>query len=776
MKMNLKQLNDQAIEKTGSSKKMRLSENATSMVFQLFTKNVYSNPIGTVVREITSNCFDSHTEAKVNAPVVIRKSYDKETNTMYISFIDYGMGMSPDRIDNIYSVYFESTKRIDNEQIGGFGIGGKTPLAYKRSTGQGEQEYDNSFNVITIFDKKKYYYLVFEGEESPETVLLYSEDTDEHNGTEVKIPIAENDLYKFEKEMVRQLYYFENVIFEGFEDEDGESSMKNDYQIIRGKNFLFRGHQYDDYMHICLGRVAYPIDFNALGLSRGDYRLPIALKLEVGDINVTVSRESVDYSEGTMRMLKKKLELAKDEVKELLAKQYLDVITLEDYFNVKADFGKLMFPNGDSINLGNMITKNDVKFANFKYGELVKMPSDKHLFNFFFEAKMYGNKPRRSRRYSYDESTVGFFDGGYETILKNASNVLYVNDEFNRKIMKQAFLKENYGSFFIISPKELRYANRKDIADLFSVSLDATIVPDELDPSKYELVPFMKTIEMLQDDYFNIIKKHCKDYDELEIPESFVITRKRTQITKEMGNMTIPIRLYGGGGWCDKVRVKLSELFKFQEPIYYCTKEQEYQIKKDVRIYATLFNKNSIVDSYSEYDNKFNHDLKNKIMFIQIAENNKRYMDFCPDARPLKDLYHTMLYRKVSMVENYFQTAEVISAYSQIHALYKSPSFYRVNAKWSMKAKEVKEFVDQAKACLKNTDGNINNMKYELEKYFNVNAKDASPAQQRIMRICQDIEKFHERNNEVMRYIQLPYDYDKMPEVLVDILKKVMVA
>lgn len=65
MEINLKKLSNQALESSTETTKMRLSEDASSMVFQLFTKNVYSNPIGTVVREITSNCFDSHTEAGI---------------------------------------------------------------------------------------------------------------------------------------------------------------------------------------------------------------------------------------------------------------------------------------------------------------------------------------------------------------------------------------------------------------------------------------------------------------------------------------------------------------------------------------------------------------------------------------------------------------------------------------------------------------------------------------------------------------------------------------
>ena len=45
MEINLKQLSTQATAGTTDVKRMRLSENATSMVFQMFTKNIYSNPI-----------------------------------------------------------------------------------------------------------------------------------------------------------------------------------------------------------------------------------------------------------------------------------------------------------------------------------------------------------------------------------------------------------------------------------------------------------------------------------------------------------------------------------------------------------------------------------------------------------------------------------------------------------------------------------------------------------------------------------------------------------
>ena len=531
--MNIEVLRKQQIENTGEGVNMRLSEHAQTMVFQLFTKNVYSNPIGTVVREITSNCFDSHTEAKVNLPVVIKHFTDSETGTKYMSFVDFGVGMSPDRINNIYGVYFESTKRVDNTQIGGFGIGGKTPLAYKRSTGFGDAEYDNSFYVITVYDKIKYYYCMYEGATSPVISLLHSEETTEGNGTEVRIPVLENDIYKFSTEMVKQLYYFENIIFEGFEDIN--TNVTNDYQIIRGKNFLFRGNEYNSNVHICLGRVAYPIDYSVLGLDSSEYRLPIALRLEVGDLNVTVSREAIDYSESTIKMLKKKLELAKDEIKELLAKQYEDVVTLEQYLDTKNNFGNLHFSNGKSMYVGNLIKQSEVSFTNFSYSNILKMPNDTQLFKLFFNVRTFGVK-KKSR---YHNNTI--FVGDYKQFKNNTnSNVYYTDSDFNRIVLKQSYLKSLHSTYHIIEKNNMFDAKYLgidgDFYELFNVSLKSITDDNGV------LCDFFKNILAMQEEYFKVIEDEIQSYDTLEVPESFKISRKRgAGLTPEIRKTTVPV-------------------------------------------------------------------------------------------------------------------------------------------------------------------------------------------------------------------------------------------
>lgn len=756
MEINLKQLGTQAVEASTATKKMRLSENATSMVFQLFTKNIYSNPIGTVVREITSNCFDSHVEAGVKAPVLIKKSFDGQTGTHYISFIDYGVGMSPDRVENIYGVYFESTKRCDNTQIGGFGIGGKTPLAYKRPTGHGVGEYDNSFYVITNYNGVKYYYYIIEGADSPEISLLHQEETKEGNGTEVRIPVLEKDMNSFAKEMVRQLYYFEDIIFEGFEDTHYDNTLSNEYQIVRGKTFFYRGAEYAQAMHVCLGRVAYPIDYNVLGLNSSDYYIPVAVKLEVGEINVTASREQLDYSEHTIKVLKKKLDEVKAEITQLLIKQHENIVTLQDYFQVMNEFGKLNFPNGMVLSVTSLIKQKDVDFSNFKYS-FMKMQNDRQLFAFFFESKKYGKKNRS--RYSSDES----FEGGYDALKRN-SNLLYIEGEFQRKVAKQSYLKEKFSSYFIINRRKVD-ANymRSEIAKLFNTHLDK-LVDDNGKP-----VEFVQSLIELQEEYWQIVREHAENYDTIEVPAEFTVRKKRNVLSDELRNTSVPVKFFGSWG---KERVKLDVLFKFPQPIFYGMQEDENKLDTAYELFRNLFDQKLVVSRYRRYVNKLEWDGKKGVMFIMLSKNNVKYMQFCQKAYHVDEYYNKMLYRKADLVTRYFQTYNIAEKYNELSALYRSKNFNVLNAKWGAVINEVNAFIK----ALPKRDSNIGNLKHDLSKFFDLTKIQMTAEQKKFAKKIEELHKLEKQNKNVLSYFNTYYIEDRLNDAtLVDILKKVMV-
>ena len=763
MEINLKKLGEQEVTSTTTSKNMRLSDNATSMVFQLFTKNVYSNPIGTVVREITSNCFDSHTEAGVDFPVLIKKSVDPITRAITISFIDYGVGMSPDRIENVYGVYFESTKRIDNTQIGGFGIGGKTPLAYKRSTGAGEGEYDNSFTVITNHDKTQYTYLIYEGDESPVISLLNSKPTKERNGTEIQIPVLEKDIQSFTKEMVRQLYYFENIVFEGFEDDyrHGET-LTNEYQIIRAKSFLFRGNEYSGNVHVCLGRVAYPLDYEVLGLSSSDYGFPVALRLEVGDIGVTVSREQLDYSEKTIKVLKKKLIEVKAELTAMLAKQYENIVTLEDYFKVKNQFGQIYFPNGATIDASNIINQKDVDFSSFKYSFL-KMPTDKQLFRFFFETKLYGKK--EPTRYSWRQNnSENKFEGSYEAIIKNSALYFY-DDEFQRKIIKQAYLKSKHVRYYLISKNDLANKDyRRTVADLFNTEDDLITTDDAGNVTG--VTAFCQSLIDMQEEFMTIVREHCTDYESIDVPEEFIEERKREKISEEMRNTTIPIRFAYGY----RSRIKLDALFNMNVRIFYGTQDDEHTLRNASRMFQLLWGDSMLIDGYSEYSNSF--DQKKGVMFLQLAQNNIKYMEFCKNAEHISNFKQTMLRRKEDAVLNYFQIKNFTKDFYKLEKLYRSPAFAKLSEDWAKKISNVQTFVT---AIEKDNKNDWERYREELARYFPINETPLTKEQEVHAQTIADALEMQEVNAETMEYIETPYDLTTVKDSYWNMMKKVLV-
>ena len=66
----------------------------TGKAFSIFIDKLYSNKLGAVVREVASNCIDSHRSAgKLDTPYIITiPSRDDD----YLTFEDFGLGLSPD--------------------------------------------------------------------------------------------------------------------------------------------------------------------------------------------------------------------------------------------------------------------------------------------------------------------------------------------------------------------------------------------------------------------------------------------------------------------------------------------------------------------------------------------------------------------------------------------------------------------------------------------------------------------------------------------------------
>lgn len=647
MKFETNTLNDKEIQSTGAVKNMKLDEGSQAMIFQMFTGGLYSDPVGTVIREIASNCFDSHVEAGVDSvknPVVIRLT--KEVSGNFISFIDKGVGMSPDRVENIYGNYFKSTKRQTNDQIGGFGLGGKTPLAYT-----------SSFFLITRFDGIEYTYSVFEGNETPAFELLSQSSTTLSNGTEVKIPVKESDVNEFEKKTLRQLFYFENIIFEGFSD----SYVTNDYTIIKGENFLFRGSTFSSKMHVCLGKVAYPIDFEALDLNQYDYDLPVAVKLDIGELEgagVIPSREALKYSPENVKIIKAKMDLVVEELGQLLGKQMDNVRTVKDYYRTVENFGYLWFNEDDSIYLGKHFTKSDVAFTNFKY-DAMTMPNYSSLIETFYKVKMFGKKPTR-----YDKSNV--YNNKFE-MAKDLPNIVHVTGEFKRAIVKQGYLQHEHTRFYLHTPKNLSTEEKMEEM-LKSFGLTKTVSVKTKKGEVYNdngflidtgiktkvqfTIPKKKAIKLLNDftqEIYDWMAEVAIDYDTLVVPEDYIELRKNNRINKETLKEGIKAKLIDGHWYSDRRKFKFEQLLKFSGKIYYGFRDDESSLRDSSSTFKSISGSGSLVNGYDFSNN----DLGKGTMFIQISKQNEKYMKLLDKkAIHVKYFYHTYVSRKLDTIIN----------------------------------------------------------------------------------------------------------------------------
>jgi hypothetical protein len=322
----------------------KISEKDMHKLWDLL-QDPYKNPIGAVVREYVSNSFDSHAEAdfiKNNSLDVIRNEYsvyqgvdDIELNKLkqklqvfdndavhvtiqkddtgwYWATEDFGVGLSPSRVKDVFCSYLKSTKEESNNVIGAFGIGSKSGLSYT-----------DVIHIRTRYNGVESKYFLRKGEKSPRLDILSEVPTKERNGTEIKIYIKQSnnsrlsyndDKFKFQQECQKQLAYFDNVYF------SGDIKISNEYTVVKGINWAVstNGTPFAG-LHLCLGKVAYPIDWDNLNVSK--IEINAALTFEIGELDIIQTREDVKYTPRTKQAILNKIQAFTLELKNKFQKE-----------------------------------------------------------------------------------------------------------------------------------------------------------------------------------------------------------------------------------------------------------------------------------------------------------------------------------------------------------------------------------------------------------------------------------------------------------------------
>lgn len=97
------------------SHKAKINATKQGKLFKILS-GLYSDIIGSITREYTSNAIDSHRTANQEDPILIKLT------TENITIQDFGTGLSDQEVRDIYINYLESTKEDTNDVHGGFGL------------------------------------------------------------------------------------------------------------------------------------------------------------------------------------------------------------------------------------------------------------------------------------------------------------------------------------------------------------------------------------------------------------------------------------------------------------------------------------------------------------------------------------------------------------------------------------------------------------------------------------------------------------------------------
>ena len=316
--MILEKQTEATIHQDGESKDsigMSLDLDSAQVLMQMLSKNLYSDSIGSTIRECASNALDSHRRAGQTKPIIVSfKAGD--SNNIEFSVEDFGIGLDADDVKNIISKYGKSTKRDSNTELGMMGLGFKAPLAYS-----------SSFYFVCRKDGHERKYMMYEGEDTNTIDLLYEKPTTEANGVKVIVPVQYYDRHEFRTKIKEQLAYFESVYF------DCGDLVDNNFSIFRNELFQFSELANENKLHLCLDNVYYPIDFQKLGIDVINF--PVALRFSLTDgLFPTPNRESIRYTkEGKEIILKKITALA-----DFFVNKYNESVQDTDDINILMDF------------------------------------------------------------------------------------------------------------------------------------------------------------------------------------------------------------------------------------------------------------------------------------------------------------------------------------------------------------------------------------------------------------------------------------------------------
>ncbi len=299
-----------------------VSEDDQAHILTILRDKLYSDKVLAVVREYSTNAVDAHVESG-QPELPIKVTIPTLTNPKFV-VRDFGPGLPEDKIYNLYTKYGASTKRGTNKAIGQLGLGCKSGFAYS-----------DNFTITSYHGGVKSIYHAFIDETNVgKVVKMHEEVSYEPTGMEITIPAKIKDFDTFKERAMLCFAHFDVIpdvklnipkkVYTSKGDNWGVRDLNADN--IRNANYVIK--QALSGAVAIMGNIAYPISTKQIpGLKPEEtelLRLPVEIKFGIGALSISASREALEYTERTQRMIKAGIRKVVAEFKAKTAERFIE--------------------------------------------------------------------------------------------------------------------------------------------------------------------------------------------------------------------------------------------------------------------------------------------------------------------------------------------------------------------------------------------------------------------------------------------------------------------
>lgn len=298
-----------------------------SVVIDILRNRLYSNKIQTMVQEYICNARDAHREIKQTEKIIV--TAPTMTNPTF-TVRDFGPGVSPERIANVFVLYGASTKRDSNTQTGGFGIGAKSAWAYT-----------DSFMITTYIDGVKRVYMAHTGQDKIGKLdLLEESETNEVNGTAIQIAVNKNDINAFNEAIRRCTFFWKAEEFPIIKNMPSENFFIDKQFKAKISDTLYFGSNSFGKNSLIVDGIPYYANLNEIS-AVSEYSCFIFV--DTGKVSISANREQLDDSDKTKAALHIILSKAKKEFQEFVKNVQTQVTSIESLVESVNKYNKVFY-------------------------------------------------------------------------------------------------------------------------------------------------------------------------------------------------------------------------------------------------------------------------------------------------------------------------------------------------------------------------------------------------------------------------------------------------